>query len=132
MSIFKNIFNKGESLESNDSPNNWGKLTSIEQLDDIEKKSEEVLIGIFKHSTRCAISKTVLKRFEKKIAEKSVVSMVYLDLLNYREVSNEIERRYKITHQSPQFLLIDKSKVIFNASHDSILSLNLDNLLKNC
>jgi len=43
-----------------------------------------------------------------------------LDLLNHREISNEIAHRYHVSHQSPQIVVIRNGKAIFNESHDGI------------
>jgi len=43
-----------------------------------------------------------------------------LDLLQYRNISNEIAEVFGITHQSPQILLIKNGIVIYNESHEGI------------
>ena len=43
-----------------------------------------------------------------------------LDLLNHRDLSNEIASRYNIVHESPQIVVIRNGKAVFNESHDSI------------
>jgi bacillithiol system protein YtxJ len=43
-----------------------------------------------------------------------------LDLLNHRDLSNEIASRYNVMHQSPQIVVIRNGKAVFNESHDSI------------
>lgn len=84
-------------------------------------KSNEKKVIIFKHSTRCFISKTVLKNFEKEveISDKKVEYFL-LDLLSYRDLSEEITNRFGIEHQSPQMIVLENGKVIQNASHQSI------------
>ena len=67
---------------------NWNSLSDISELNDI--KSETSLpILIFKHSTRCSISKMVLSRFERE-HDTSEMKMYLLDLLSYIEISNQI------------------------------------------
>ena len=36
----------------------------------------------------------------------------YLDLLNHREISNEIANYFEVVHQSPQLLVIKNGKVV--------------------
>ena len=44
----------------------------------------------------------------------------YLDLLNFREVSNAIETILGIEHQSPQLLIIENKKCTYFANHNAI------------
>lgn len=100
----------------------WHKIESENDLNAAIENSNIKNVVIFKHSTRCVISKTVLKNFENE-AENSntkIIDFYYLDLLNYRNISNEIAEQFNITHQSPQVILIKNEEAIYNASHDGI------------
>ena len=44
----------------------------------------------------------------------------YLDLLNYREISNAIAEIFHVLHQSPQILLIHNGECTFEATHGEI------------
>ena len=44
-----------------------------------------------------------------------------LDLIKYRSLSNKIASDFGIEHQSPQVLVIDKGKCIYNESHSGIV-----------
>lgn len=44
----------------------------------------------------------------------------FLDLLAHRNLSNDIETRFDIVHQSPQLIVLDSGKAIYNASHQNI------------
>lgn len=98
----------------------WNELTSIEQLDLIEVQSETQPVLIFKHSTRCSISRFALKQFEFEFDMQEVILPYYLDLLNFREVSNEIANRYNVQHQSPQILVLKNKEVVYHVSHEGI------------
>lgn len=116
--FFKNTSNTKEKHELV----NWEELTLVTQLAVIKKESENNLIGIFKHSTRCGISRTVLRTFKENLHENLPIKMYYLDLLAYRELSSEIEDVFQVTHQSPQLLLIKDAEVVISASHYDIIS----------
>lgn len=98
----------------------WNELTSIEQFDLIEVQSETQPVLIFKHSTRCSISRFALKQFEFEFDMQEVILPYYLDLLNFREVSNEIANRYNVQHQSPQILVLKNKEVVYHVSHEGI------------
>lgn len=98
----------------------WNKLRDVSQLDSISQDSFEKPQLIFKHSTRCVISRFSLKQFEKNFKSAEEITPYFLDLLQHRDVSNEIANRFEVIHQSPQLLLIKEGKCIFEASHDAI------------
>ncbi|UUV20645.1 bacillithiol system redox-active protein YtxJ [Paenimyroides aestuarii] len=99
---------------------NWKVLEHIDQIDQIINESWNKPVLLFKHSTRCIISKMALKNFESDFSLQDVMDAYYLDLIAYRNISNEIAEVFKVEHQSPQILLIKDGKVIYHASHESI------------
>jgi bacillithiol system protein YtxJ len=101
---------------------NWIALNSLDQLDAIAAESAHAPVLIYKHSTRCNISRTALDRLERnyKAEEMSGVKAYYLDLISYREISNAVAQKFGIAHESPQALLIKNGKATFTASHFEI------------
>ena len=98
---------------------NWLPLTSIEQLDEISILSSQKPQLIFKHSTRCSISMVVKSRLEKSVTPEHI-DFYYLDLLNYREISNQIASKFSVHHESPQVLLIVNGDCIYDESQMGI------------
>jgi bacillithiol system protein YtxJ len=101
----------------------WHKLTDISELQDIIDLSKEPHINgviLFKHSTRCSISSMALNRLESKWSDDDKIPVYYLDLLNYRDISNEIEKLFSVEHASPQVLLIKNGTCIYHNSHNGI------------
>lgn len=119
MSFFDKIFGgkeDGPKIESI-----WKKIESEEDLAKAIENSYHHKVGIFKHSTSCFISKTVLRNFEKEIeGAGQKVHLYYLDLLAHRPISNKIAEEFGIRHESPQLIVIENGKVINNASHQHI------------
>ena len=97
-------------------------LSSTDDLDRVWALSDEKPCVLFKHSTRCPISSRALSAFEQALSrpEATSVTWAYLDLIAHRDVSNEIASRSGITHQSPQAILLQKGKPVWNASHIGI------------
>jgi len=93
--------------------------SQISEIIDRSKLQKGVLI--FKHSTRCPISSMALNNFNKgwDIAEEQI-PVYFLDILNYRSLSNEIADRFGVQHESPQILYINDGKCTYNASHMAI------------
>jgi bacillithiol system protein YtxJ len=108
----------------------WIPLTSVQQLEEIAKSSSVIPAGIFKHSTRCGISRMVMKQFEQEFTLPSeAIDMYYLDLLNFREISNEIISRFKVAHESPQLIIIKEGKAVYNNSHSEINASHIDQFI---
>ena len=124
MGILKTLFGKNENEANQQSSFEWNSLTTIEQFNDIVEKSRTKTQAIFKHSTRCGISSGVLRQFEKKSVEN--IDFHYLDLLNYREISDNISSRFNVVHQSPQLLIIKNGVVVAHDAHYDIMSIVLD------
>ena len=123
MSFLKNIFGSTTSNEEK-APSQEPKfyvLKNIEQLNEIDTLSNEKPIVLFKHSTRCSISRFALKRFDAEYDyTDEQMDWYLLDLLEHREVSNAIAAKYEVMHQSPQIIVIKNGKAIFSTSHDAI------------
>lgn len=97
----------------------WKNLESIEQLEKLIDSSNEKTVVVFKHSTTCSISSMALNRLQRGWNEEEMkpVDFYYLDLLSYRDISNEIAEKLQVTHQSPQLIIIKNGKATFHTSH---------------
>ncbi|OXB21755.1 thioredoxin family protein [Flavobacterium tructae] len=120
MSFLNSIFGNSESADAPKSNVNWTQLTDVAQLMEIEAISNEKPVVIFKHSTRCSISRMALKQFEREYALEDTVGAYFLDLIAYRDVSNEIASRFNVYHESPQLILIRNGKAVYDVSHSDI------------
>jgi bacillithiol system protein YtxJ len=106
---------------------NWTPLNTSSQLDHISVSESTVLI--FKHSIRCGISSMVLRQLEKNWNPVDGLDMYFLDLIKYREVSNEISSRFGVRHESPQLIVLKNGEVIHHASHHEINNANFTEIL---
>lgn len=120
MSFLKNIFGSDESPKQPEGKINWEQLTDINQLGEIIFNSNEKPAVIFKHSTRCSVSRMALKQFENQFDLQDKVTPYFLDLIAYRDISNEIANRFNVYHESPQILFIKDGQSIYDASHSDI------------
>lgn len=108
----------------------WEQLTDLSQLEELLNQ-DAVPILLFKHSTRCSISSMALSRFESEWNTDLNCKLVFLDLLSFRNISDEIAERTGVEHQSPQAILINKGKVIYHASHNGISANKIEQLIVN-
>ena len=124
MGLFKNLFSSNN--ESKEKPQNkpnldWYKLTKVDQLVNLKQISNEKLVLIFKHSTRCGISRMVWNQFQASADfPKDQVELFYLDLLSYRDVSDAIAQEFQVLHQSPQLIILQHEEVVHHSSHSAI------------
>lgn len=104
----------------------WKPFGQASELDEIHEASFNNPQLIFKHSTRCSISSMAMHRLENQTDSLgSDISIHYLDLIQFRSISNLISERYSVRHESPQLLVIHEGKCIH---HDSHLDISLDRI----
>ena len=126
MGFLKNIFGDKTSKEVEETYLSWTPLISLEEINTIKEISINQSILIFKHSTRCGISRMVIKQFESLFNEENKqLKVYYLDLLNFREVSSKLSEDFQVIHDSPQLLVIKNEISVYNASHYEITKVNL-------
>jgi len=129
MGLFTSLFN-GNDEGKNEERINWIPLTEMNQLATLILQSKIKPALIFKHSTRCGVSRMALRNFEKEFAiENDKIDLHFLDLLSYREISGEIASNFNVYHQSPQVLLISDEKVIYHNSHYQISANEIKKLI---
>ena len=105
----------------------WISLTNLEQLISINSKSKTKTQLIFKHSTRCGISRMAINQFiDTYNFTEQDFDLYYLDLLSYRAISNEVGYRFQVLHESPQLLVVKNEVVVAHASHSGINSIDLN------
>lgn len=98
---------------------NWIALNSADQLKQITEKSMERPQVIFKHSIRCGISAMAKSRLDKAGPAENI-DFYYLDLINYRGLSNKVAEEFNVYHESPQVLIIKDGKCVYDESHTGI------------
>lgn len=100
----------------------WTELQTDSQFEQIHQESKTKSILIFKHSTRCSISKMALDRLERKWnpEETSHIKPYFLDLLSFRETSTSVARHFDVEHESPQVIIIENGQSVNDWSHFDI------------
>ncbi len=108
----------------------WIALESSEQLAESLRQSESRTQVYFKHSTRCIISKMVLKQLEENMDHIPSSTDVYLlDLLVHRDLSNAIAAQLHVHHESPQVIVVNNQQAVYHESHHSIAA---EEIAKHC
>ena len=130
MGILNKLFNSDKSAESKNKDsdlNSWIDLKEMKQLDLLVENSRSKTQFIFKHSTRCGVSRMVLNQLRKEYSiDENSADIYYLDLISYRDISNEIANRFEVRHESPQLLVLRNGTVVSHNSHGSINDMELE------
>ncbi len=63
-----------------------------------------------------------LDRLERNWIEGEMggIKPYFLDLITYREISNRIAHVFNVEHESPQVIIIENEKAIYDQSHMAI------------
>lgn len=97
---------------------NWKNIETKTDLSALVERSKDVPCLIFKHSTRCSISSMAKYRLEDDWDFEAIaVEPYFLDLIRYRDLSNQIAEQFSVYHESPQVLLIKNGECTYDASH---------------
>lgn len=98
----------------------WNALESLEDWKGALEASHTQPVVVFKHSTRCSISRMALKMTQQRWDLPDTTAAYLLDLLNHRDVSQAIAHDLEVEHQSPQLVLIRDGKAVHHANHSNI------------
>jgi len=96
-------------------------ITTKDEWGDILKQSDIKTVIVYKHSSTCSISREVLGRLEKGIADGRITDPIYMLIVqDSRELSEAIAEDIGLQHESPQMILIKEGQVLYSASHYDI------------
>lgn len=108
---------------------NLTELQTTEELDLLKEKSRNKAQVIFKHSTRCMTSRMALNRIDNKEISALNADFYILNIIRKRDISNQVEKKFGVIHESPQLLIIKDGKCIYDESHSAIQMAELENAL---
>jgi bacillithiol system protein YtxJ len=90
-------------------------LHDTESLDLFLKGSNGRPLIIFKHSNSCGISARAYIEMANLEGPVGVITVQ-----QSREVSAEIERRFGLSHETPQVLIVRDNELLWSASHSQV------------
>ncbi|MGH9930032.1 MAG: bacillithiol system redox-active protein YtxJ [Pyrinomonadaceae bacterium] len=95
--------------------NHFVKVTDTASLAEMTDRSKERPVVIFKHSLTCPISAAAYEQMAEFEGEVALV-----EVQRARKLSEEIEDRLGVAHESPQVIILRNGEVVWNASHFKI------------
>lgn len=114
------------------SEDNMSYLAALETPEEIDLIKEKSLVKpqvIFKHSTRCSISSMALSRVDKKEIASLAADFYLVNVIRNRQISNLIEKDFRVMHESPQLLIIKNGMCVYNESHSGIRFSEIESVL---
>lgn len=110
-------------------------ITTVDELNDCLESTSERPVFIFKHSTRCPISaraKSCVAQFLDSKTDKNggLPEFYLLKVVESRAASNALAEQLGVEHQSPQLILVDKGRSIWNTSHHNINAGNIEKAIQ--
>jgi bacillithiol system protein YtxJ len=106
---------------------NLNQLHSLQALQEAIEESKDHPVLIFKHSNSCPISGRALHQFHTYL-ENADPNLSYhlITVQTDRPVSNEVEERLGVLHETPQVIIVRDGRQIWNASHNKITTMALE------
>lgn len=104
------------------SENGFIELRQLSELDELLRGSAQGPVILFKHSETCGVSRRAYQEMGK--VKKSIAIVT---VQRARALSDEIESRLKLTHETPQVLIVRDGKLAWSASHFRITAEAVNN-----
>ena len=95
--------------------NRFARITDASSFQTLIERSNNVPVVIFKHSLTCPISASAYDQMAEFDGEVALI-----EVQRARELSNAIEEKLQVTHESPQVIVLRNGEVAWNASHFKI------------
>jgi bacillithiol system protein YtxJ len=95
--------------------NHLVRITDTTALEDLVQRSKQRPVVIFKHSLTCPISASALEQMNRYQGEIALV-----EVQRAPSLSNEIEQRLGLRHESPQIIVLRNGQIVWDASHFKI------------
>jgi bacillithiol system protein YtxJ len=109
------------------------KLTDLSDVAELETaiiESRERPVLLFKHSRTCGISCEALDELYAHMDGTSgAAAYKLITVQSHRHVSDEVEARFGIRHQSPQAILLRDGLPVWSGSHFRITARQLDSVI---
>lgn len=87
-------------------------IADVVSLDEFLTSGNGSAMILFKHSNTCGVSSRAYRELANLNQPVGIVIVQHA-----RPVSDEIERRWNLAHETPQVLIVRDGKVVWHASH---------------
>ena len=96
-------------------------LDSVDALERLLVVSDKRLVLLFKHSVTCGTSAQAHEELMTHLREgRHAAQYAVVTVQTHRDVSDEVVVRLNVRHETPQALLIQNGRVVWEASHFNV------------
>ena len=95
-------------------------MVDLETDDEWERILAEGHVVVYKHSPARWLSLSAQRQVEQFAADHPDIPVYVLDVLTDAPISQEVERRFCIRHESPQVIVFRQGDPVWNASHRGV------------
>lgn len=96
-------------------------IADLASLDEFLASANGTAAILFKHSNTCGVSSRAFREMANLNQPVGIVTVQ-----EARPVSDEIERRWQVTHETPQVLVVRDGELVWNASHFSVRAADVE------
>ena len=96
-------------------------IESLAALDEFLAAANGAAAVLFKHSNTCGVSSRAHAEMSKLQQPVGLVTVQ-----SARVVSDEIEKRWQLAHETPQVVIIRDGRVVWDASHFSVRAADVE------
>lgn len=100
-------------------------IAETESLEEFLSNANGSPAILFKHSNTCGVSSRAYGEMSKLTHPVGIVVVQHA-----RSVSDEIERRWNVAHETPQVLIVRDGKVVWDASHSRVKAADVEAVLE--
>jgi bacillithiol system protein YtxJ len=95
-------------------------------LQEIVEHSNKEPVMIFKHSLTCGCSYGAYERLEDGLRSGTLTYPTYIvTVQDGKELSSAIAKEFNVKHESPQVILVYKTKALYDEDHNAIIVGNI-------
>ncbi|MEM6784728.1 MAG: bacillithiol system redox-active protein YtxJ [Bacteroidota bacterium] len=95
-------------------------LQALDAVDYPALLTQDGPLVLYKHSHRCPISAGAQRRLRTFALEHPEVAVYEVNVIDQRDLSQQIASDFGIEHQSPQAFLLQRGRVVWHDSHGAI------------
>ncbi|MBW7998248.1 MAG: bacillithiol system redox-active protein YtxJ [Candidatus Glassbacteria bacterium] len=101
----------------------------IESVDRLIDESGGGPVLVFKHSSACPISTSAKGELDRWLEDNPDREIYLVVVQQRRDISNELEEKLGVLHETPQLLLLESGKAVQHWSHNQIRGEHLEEAL---
>ena len=112
-------------------PSNLIVLDSVDALERVIVASEKRLVLLFKHSVTCGTSAQAYDELVAHLSEgQHSTQHAIVTVQTHRDISDAVATRLHVRHETPQVLLIQEGRVVWEASHFRVTADTIQDAIK--